>query len=216
VTATATLKRSAQRELIVQLSLLTLLVAWFIWFGRDAFAGSTAVFASLLLLVLVWSHWKRGDSLREIGLRLDTVPRTALLFAPIAITVVTLTLAIGASMESLRFPATHVAIGTLARLVLFGIAQQYVLLGFYYRGIAGVVRSSTGAILLTALIFAAFHIPNPFLMIVTFLAGAIAVAIYRRSPNLWVNGITHGIISFVLYYSLPDTVTGGLRVGPGY
>jgi membrane protease YdiL (CAAX protease family) len=216
VTDTALVKPGAQRAVIVQLLLVTVLVAWFIWFGRDAFAGSAAVFGSLLLLVLIWSHLKRGDSFGEIGFRIDTARRTALLFAPVAITVVTLTLAIGAWMESLRFPAPHVAIGTLVRLVLFGIAQQYVLLGFFYRGIDGLVRSSTSAILLTALIFAAFHIPNPFLMTVTFFAGAIAAAIYRRSPNLWVNGTMHGFISFVLYYSLPDTVTGGLRVGPGY
>jgi membrane protease YdiL (CAAX protease family) len=206
----------AQHDVLVQLSLVTVLVAWFIWFGRNAFAGSTAAFASLLLLALIWSHRKRGDSLREIGFRLDTAPRTAVLFAPVAIVAITLTLAAGAWLESLRFPATHVAIGGIVKLVLFGIAQEYILLGFYYRGIARVVRKPASVLVLTALLFAAFHIPNPFLMIVTFLAGAIAVAIYRRSPNLWVNGITHGIISFVLYYSLPDTVTGGLRVGPGY
>jgi membrane protease YdiL (CAAX protease family) len=53
-------------------------------------------------------------------------------------------------------------------------------------------------------------------MIVTFGAAIIAAAVYQRSPNLWVNGLTHGLISFVVYYSLPNAVIGGLRVGPDY
>lgn len=212
----ATLNPTAKRDVLIQLALVTFIVASFIWIGRHAFPGSTTIFAVLLLLVLIWSHWKRRDSLRELGFRLDTAPRTALLFAPVAIAAITLTLAAGVWMESLKFPPINVAIRMLAKLLLFGIAQQYVLLGFYHRGIASVVPTPMSALLLTAFVFAAFHVPNPFLVTVTFFAAGIATAIYRHSPNLWVNGFTHGVISFVLYYSLPNTVTGGLRVGPEY
>jgi membrane protease YdiL (CAAX protease family) len=207
---------AAPHLVLVQLVLVTVIVASFMWIGRHAFAGSSAVFASVLIAVLIWSHRQRGDSLRELGFRLDTAPRAVLLFTPILAVVIAAMLAAGAWMASLRFPQLPNAIRTLARLVLFGIAQQYVLLAFYYRGIASVMRRPASAVLLTALVFAAFHIPNPFLMIVTFVAAGIGLAVYRRSPNLWVNGVVHGVVSFTLYYSLPVTVTGGLRVGPGY
>jgi membrane protease YdiL (CAAX protease family) len=212
----ATPKSSAPREVLIQLTLVTFLVTSFIWIGRHAFAGSKVVFAVLLILILLWSHRRRGDSLRAIGFRLDTAPRTVLSFAPIAIAIITLTLAVGLWMHSLRFPPIPAALYTLAKLLLFGIAQQYVLLGFYHRGIARLVPAPLAAVLITALLFAAFHVPNPFLMVVTFFAAVIATLIYRYSPNLWVNGITHGIVSFALYYSLPVSVTGGLRVGPEY
>jgi membrane protease YdiL (CAAX protease family) len=200
----------------VQLALVTLLVASYIWFGRHAFPGSQAAFAVLLALLLLSSHRQRGDSARGIGFRLDTAPRTALWFAPVAVVALAITLAAGSWKNSLAFPAFPGWLLMLGKLLLFGIAQQYALLGFYHRGIEKLVPSPAAAMLLTALVFAAFHVPNPFLVVVTFFAALVAVAIYRRSPNLWVTGLTHGLISFFLFYSLPFSLTGGLRVGPEY
>jgi membrane protease YdiL (CAAX protease family) len=204
------------REVLIQLAIVTLVIASFIWIGRHSFHGSNAVFAIVLLGALIWSHRKRGDTFRALGFRLDTAPRAALLLVPIAIAVIAVTIAIGIWMKTLRSPSPEVALRMLAKLFVFGIAQQTVLLGFYYRGLARLLRSPWSALLVTALVFAAFHIPNPFLMIVTFVAAIIAAAVYQRSPNLWVNGLTHGLISFVVYYSLPNAVIGGLRVGPDY
>src|SRR4030095_3286360 len=85
--------RVAPRAVLIQLALVTLMIASFIWIFRDAFRGSTAAFAVLLLVVLIWSHRQRGDSLRDLGFRLDTAPRTALLFAPVALVVVSAALA---------------------------------------------------------------------------------------------------------------------------
>jgi membrane protease YdiL (CAAX protease family) len=208
--------RVAADAVLIQLALVTLMIASFIWIFRHAFRGSPAAFAVLLIAVLVWSHRKRGDSLRDLGFRLDTTPRAALLFAPVALVVVSVALAGGALMGSLRFPPFYYSLHQLADLIPFGIAQQYVLLAFYYRGIASIVRTPGRAALLAALVFSALHVPNVFLMVVTFFGGMIAAAIYRRSPNLWVNGIAHGLISFTLGYTMPLTVTHNLRVGPGY
>lgn len=207
---------AAPHLVLVQLVLVTVIVASFMWIGRRAFAGSTAVFAAALIAVLIWSHRQRCDSLRGLGFRLDTAPRAALLFIPILAVVIAATLVTGAWMATLRFPPLPNAIRSLTKLLLFGFAQQYVLLAFYYRGIASVVPRPASALMLTALVFAAFHIPNPFLMIVTFVTAGISVVVYRRSPNLWVNGVVHGVVSFTLYYSVPVAVTGGFRVGPEY
>jgi membrane protease YdiL (CAAX protease family) len=206
----------APRTVLIQLALVTLAIASFIWIFRHAFRGSFAIFALLLVVVLIWSHRTRGDSLRELGFRLDTAPRAALLFAPIALVVASLALAAGAWWGSLRFRSFDNSLYQLAELIPFGIAQQYILLAFYYRGIVRVVHTPGCAALLTALVFSALHLPNVFLMAVTFFAGAIAVAVYKRSPNIWVNGITHGLMAFTLAYSLPLSLTHNLRVGPGY
>jgi uncharacterized protein len=198
------------------LVLVTLVIASFIWFGRHAFPGATVVFSLVLVALFAWSHRQRGESARDLGFRLDTAPRAALLLVPIGIMAIALTLFAGWAAQSLRFPAAPDALNMLAKLLLFGIAQQYVLLGFYYRGIARLVPAPTGALLLTALVFAAFHLPNPFLCCVTLFAAMIAVMVYRRAPNLWLIGVVHGVISFCLYYALPVEWTGGLRVGPEY
>jgi membrane protease YdiL (CAAX protease family) len=208
--------RVAPRVVLIQLALVTLMIASFIWIFRHAFRGSIAIFAVLLVVVLIWIHRTRGDSLRDVGFRLDTAPRTALLFAPVALVVASVVLAAGAWWGSLRFRSFDNSLRQLAELIPFGIAQQYILLAFYYRGIVRVVRTPGCAALLTALVFSALHVPNVFLMAVTFFAGAVAVAVYQRSPNIWVNGITHGLMAFTLAYSLPLTLTHNLRVGPGY
>jgi membrane protease YdiL (CAAX protease family) len=208
--------RATVSNVVIQLALVTLMIASFVWIIRPAFRGSTPAFVVLLAVVLIWSHRKRGDSLRELGFRLDTAPRTALLFAPVALVIASAALAAGAWMGTLRFPPFDYSLHQLSDLIPFGIAQQYVLLAFYYRGIASLVHTPGRAVLLAALVFSAFHVPNVFLIVTTFLAGLIAAAIYRRSPNLWVNGITHGLISFTLGYTVPLSVTHNLRVGPGY
>lgn len=208
--------RVAPGAVLIQLALVTLMIASFIWFFPHAFRGSMAAFAVLLIAVLIWSHRKRGDSLRDLGFRLDTAPRTALLFAPVVLVVVSVALAAGASMGSLRFPPLGYSLHQLAGLIPFGIAQQYVLLAFYYRGIASIVHTPGRAALLAALVFSALHVPNVFLIVVSSFGGVIAAAIYRRSPNLWVNGIAHGLISFTLVHTVPLAVTHNLRVGPGY
>jgi membrane protease YdiL (CAAX protease family) len=206
----------APRTVLIQLALVTLMIASFIWIFRHAFRGSTALFAVLLLVVLLWSHRTRRDSLRDLGFRLDTASRTALRFTPVALVVVSVALAAGAWLGSLRFRSFDNSLHQLADLIPFGIAQQYILLAFYYRGIVRVVHTPRCAALLSALVFSALHAPNVFLMSVTFFAGAIAVAVYQRSPNIWVNGITHGLMAFTLAYSLPLTLTHNLRIGPGY
>jgi membrane protease YdiL (CAAX protease family) len=208
--------RAAPSAVLIQLALVTLMIASFIWIVRPAFRGSTPAFMVLLVVVLVWSHRQRGDSLRKLGFRLDTAPRTALLFAPVALVIASAALAVGARMGSLRFPPFGYSLHQLTDLIPFGIAQQYVLLAFYYRGIASIVHTPGRAVLLAALVFSALHVPNVFLIVVTFLAGLIAAAIYQRSPNLWVNGITHGLVSFTLGYTVPLSVTHNLRVGPSY
>jgi membrane protease YdiL (CAAX protease family) len=86
----------------------------------------------------------------------------------------------------------------------------------FYRRLIEALGSSRAAAAGAAILFAVFHLPNGFLMAVTLAAGAFACALYQREPNVPIIGVAHGSISFALYYALPASITGGLRVGPGY
>jgi membrane protease YdiL (CAAX protease family) len=215
--STATASRfDVRANVLIQLTVLTSVIASFIWIARGTFVASTVVFWLTVSLILYWAHRSRGDSLRQIGFRFDTAAQAVPLMGSVTMVVVLATLLIGAWMNAWHFPSIEIALSSLVHLLLFGIAQQYVLLGFYYRGFASVLGTPASALLLTAVVFSAFHIPNFFLMTVTFFAGIVGTLVYRRAPNLWVNGIAHGSISFTLYYALPIELTHGLRVGPGY
>lgn len=186
------------------------------WIWRRSFPGATGLFAVALLAALTAGQVQRRESLRAVGFRLDTFGKAAALLIPFAAVVIALVVSVGHLSGSARFPPASTAVPAVAKLVVFGLAQQYVLLGFFYRRLEEVLPNAALSLSATAAVFALFHLPNPFLTAVTFCAGLIAAMVYRRAPNLWVNGITHGLISYCLYFSLSAELTRGLRVGPGY
>lgn len=207
---------SDQKRDALMIALVLGLIISYIWLWQRAFAGSTGLFSAVLIAVLVAGHFDRGESIRGVGFRLDTAPQAARLLTPIVAAIVASLLLIGHELGSARFPSPSAASASIAQAVAFGLAQQYVLLGVFFRRLQAAFPGAWAPLVAAATLFAACHLPNPFLTVVTFAAGVIAAAVYRRAPNLWVIGIAHGLLSFTLYYSLPFEITGGLRVGPGY
>ena len=65
-------------------------------------------------------------------------------------------------------------------------------------------------------VFGLLHLPNPFLVALTAVAGTLACWLYGRVPNVPALGVSHGVFSFVVYYGLPRVLTGGLRIGPTF
>ena len=94
--------------------------------------------------------------------------------------------------------------------------DPYGLLCLLYRRLLDVIASPRSAALGAGSAFALFHLPNPLLVGVTFVAGSVSCALYRRVPNVFVLGIAHAAISMVLFSALPVSMTHQLRVGPGY
>jgi len=202
------------RSILVQMALVALLILSFMWFWRPVH-GSPVVFAAALIILLLLSHRARDDSLRNLGFRFDTTYDAAKILVPIGVAAVVATLIAGTSLGGRGLPPAQAALPNFAKGMVFGLLQQYLLLAFFYRGIAVLLRGPV-AIVATAALFALFHLPNTFLMAVTFAAGLVSVAVYRRSPNLWVSGVVHGLVSYSLYCLLPTSITAGLRVGPEY
>jgi membrane protease YdiL (CAAX protease family) len=192
------------------------LILSYIWIWQDAFNGAPAVLTLALACALIAGHIERGESLRDAGLRLDTLGAALAILAPVTAIVIGAALLIGGVVGSVRFPPPAFAAASIGEAMAFGLVQQYVLLGFFYPRLAGMLPGRAAAAVATAAVFALCHLPNAFLTAVTFGAGLIATSVYRRAPNLWAIGAAHGLISFTIYYSLPIEVTGALRVGPGY
>ena len=203
------------RELAA-MAFVSLLLLSYIWIWRRSFQGAATLFAVVLLATLTAGHVLRRESLRDVGFRLDTFARASMLLAPVAAVVIALAMLIGYLSGSARFPPASRAMPSIAEAVVFGLAQQYLLLGFFYRRLEEALPKPASSLLGAAAVFALFHLPNPFLTAVTFFAGLVAAWVYRRAPNLWVNGVIHGLTSYCLYFSLSPELTGGLRVGPGY
>ena len=99
-------------------------------------------------------------------------------------------------------------------VMVWGGAQQFVLQTVILRESQAV--AGRGAVLLAAVIFAAMHLPNPFLVIVTFTGGLAWCWIYSRHPNIAPLALSHAAATVVILLSFAPAVTGGLRTGWHY
>jgi membrane protease YdiL (CAAX protease family) len=105
--------------------------------------------------------------------------------------------------------------GNLAALIPWALGQQFALHTVFLRE-AQVTFSRGAGIWIAALMFAALHLPNPFLTVMTG-AGALAWCwIYDRYPNLLPMALSHALLTLAILYAFDDAVTGRLRVGAGY
>jgi CAAX prenyl protease-like protein len=103
----------------------------------------------------------------------------------------------------------------IAVLIPWGLGQQFALQTVFLRE-AQTVLSKSSAIWLAALLFAALHLPNPFLTAATALGALAWCWIYNRHPNLLPLALSHAIVTLAILYAFDEAVTGGLRVGAAY
>jgi membrane protease YdiL (CAAX protease family) len=100
-------------------------------------------------------------------------------------------------------------------LVVWGGAQQWILQTVILRE-AQRTTSRRAGVAVAALLFAALHLPNPFLFAVT-LGGALGwCAIYDRYPNVLPLALSHALVTLAILYAFDDAITGGLKTGAAY
>lgn len=210
----ATMDRASTRS-VAEVTLVVILIGAFLWFGRESSLAAQAAFATALLAILGYAHWQAGEGSREIGFRWDTFGATSRLLLPVVLVGSVLILGTALALGETPIPSLATVMRRTAQFVGFGVAQEYIMLGFIFRRVQRVAGAGF-APALTALLFALLHLPNGFLTAVTFLWGMVACLVYRRSPNVWANGVAHGLLSTLLFLALPYAVTGGLYVGMEY
>ncbi len=201
---------------LVEVTAMAALLLSYIWGWQGIFRGDFLLVAALYFALGYLSHLRRGETARQLGLRFDNwraATRNASLIVSVGLCV---PLAVGAALGAWHFQPWSSSLASLPWGLVWGTAQQYGLLCFLYRRLLEILDSPRGATLGAATIFAVLHVPNPLLLGVTFVAGLVSCTLYRREPNVFVLGVAHAAISFVLYGALPHSITHGLHVGPGY
>jgi membrane protease YdiL (CAAX protease family) len=106
-------------------------------------------------------------------------------------------------------------LGSLAPLVLWGGAQQWVLQTVVVREAQRATSRRVG-IVIAALLFGAIHLPNPFLAPVTAAAALAWGWLYDRHPNIIPLALSHGLGTLAIRYAFDDRITGRLRIGASY
>ncbi len=173
--------------------------------------------AALVPVFTVATHAARRESIRRLGFgRKDF--RAALPLLPGVATGVCLFLAAGSLAGTVRaMTLGEIALG-FAAYVVWGVFQQYLLNAFLANRLAEFAGSPRSRLvpLGAATLFSLAHLPNWFLMAVTFAGGYLSVRVYQRYRSLYVLGIAHALIAFALFLAVPDSISGHFLIGPRY
>jgi membrane protease YdiL (CAAX protease family) len=182
----------------------------YVWFVEGhAPRAAVLVPGALVVLLTVWHavrHQEWGFSMRALagGLRLALA---------ITLPLVLMILAAGAVAGTLHDRRDF--LGSVAPLIVWGGAQQWVLQTVVLRE-AQHATSRTAGIVVAALLFGAVHVPNPFLAPVTAVAALIWCWVYDRYPNIIPLALSHALGTLAILYAFDDRITGRLRIGASY
>jgi hypothetical protein len=154
------------------------------------------------------------DSFTRLGIRFDNLARAARVMLPPTAIAAGVVLALGLMLSSPRLSLERLFLN-FGYYILWGFAQQYALQAFILLrlldgGLTG--RAPPAA----AALFALVHFPNPGLVVMTFAAGWMWCALFRREPNLLILAVSHACLAVVAEAMLPAAVIGGYHVGPKY
>lgn len=208
------LDRSLAAWEIISVVSSCLIAEWVI----TAVAGSSNILIVVPIIFafgfMFWSHRLRGESLKDIGFRLDNFGSALRLLVLPMILATAILLGIGYWNGSIDFFRSRGGVLGMPLLgILWGLVQQYALQGFINRRAQIAWGSGTVSILIVALLFGAFHLPNPALTAATFIGGLIWATVYQRAPNLFALAISHGLMTWIFISTLPSGPLRGLRVG---
>jgi membrane protease YdiL (CAAX protease family) len=173
--------------------------------------------AILVPAFTVATHAARRESVRWLGFAWKDF-RTALSLLVWAGAPAGLFLAAGSLAGTVRrMTPGEMALGFSA-YVVWGVFQQYLLNGFLANRLAEFAGGPRSRLvpLVAAALFSLVHLPNWFLMAVTFAGGYLSVRVYQRYRSLYVLGIAHALIAFALFLAVPDSVSGHFLIGPRY
>jgi hypothetical protein len=197
-------------ELVAAYALLLALV----WQVAPRHASALGI---ALAAVLVASWWRRGATLASLGLSPRTWRsgwRTMLL---VSLAGVAALAAIGIALGSASLAGDRFE--WLGDYALGIVGQQILLQGLYAPGFDALVRPGrrhdAKAIAGATLAFAGLHVPNPWLVVGTLVAGAFWVVHFRRHRNLPAVLASHLLLGAAAMASLGPGPLWNLRVGAG-
>jgi len=96
------------------------------------------------------------------------------------------------------------------------VVQQLLLQNMIYRRVRSALGATGSAALLSGVLFAAAHVPNPVLVPATLVWGTIATRLFERRPSIIAIALLQTLLSSLLIWLTPVAWNHQFRVGPGY
>jgi membrane protease YdiL (CAAX protease family) len=205
---------------IASVSASVLIAEWILSAAAGRSKLIVAAPISLAFTFIILSQLLHGESLRDLGFRFDNFFRALkLLLLPMA-TVAAIALLVafltGTRPDFFRWHSDRPIAAQFLLGIGWGFVQQYVLQSFMNRRAQLVWGRGVISVLVTALIFAVLHFPNPWLMVVTFVGGLVWAFVFQRAPNLFALAVSHSVMTWLLVSALPVSALHHLRIGFKY
>lgn len=169
--------------------------------------GPIALLAPLLLVLL------RRPGLYDLGLGWRGFASSLWIFpAAVLLSVASVQLAKNfGTFHTLYAPDfSHVA-----GYVVWTLYQQFLLQDYLVPRLSAFL-SGGRAIMVAAILFSVAHLPNLPLVLATLVWGAVSGLLFRRYRNLYVLGLTQGLLGLCFAVCIPDAWHHHMRVGLGY
>lgn len=188
-----------------------LLVEWVVL----SFVGSSKLVGAVPIILAVgfmlYSHRERGETIHDIGFRTDNfLAACRLLLLPTAVVVLVAVAVAWFTDDSILVAPWR---NRFLFLPLWALFQQYILNGFINRRAQLAVGQGPKSIVLVAIVFSLFHLPNPLLALLTLFGGLVWAIIYQRQPNLFALALSHTVCSMTLALTISPKLLNSLRVG---
>ena len=170
-----------------------------------------------LLGVVVCSHFLYGDRLKEMGLTAYELRACARLVFPllVAITISSVAYALWKRSWVIMVPYTHAWVSFVGYTVWCSF-QQYLAQSYFHRRLRTIIKTPHLSSLAVAIMFSGAHIPNPILIVATFVGGFVLAEVFARHPNIWPLAFLQAVAGFLIGVLAPAALIHHMRVGPGY
>jgi hypothetical protein len=197
---------------VVQLVLVLVTIEGALWSQGTAQARWILLAFVTLIMCVLWSR----PRVRELGLGWRGMTGASIAL-PIAFVVSSALFIVAWRTGTLKIlygdrPVSWHAI----HYVIWALEQQFLLNAFFYKRFENLIGDNTRALLATAVLFSAVHIPNPVLVPATFLGGLFFVSVFRRFRNIYPLAVAHAMLGLTLALTIPDHWLRHMRVGIGF
>lgn len=200
-----------RRNRIVELAVVYAAIQVALW--TDGTAKVIAMASAWI--VAVGSVLAERVSARKLGFGREGL-RASLWIVAAALGAFGVILTVGWSLGSLHGLAREALWLRVPAYLPWALAQQFAAQCFFFRRLEAISGNGFAAVIITSLLFAGAHLPNPVLVPATLLAEFLWTLAYRRYRNLYAISIAHALLAVGLAVAVPEAWHHYMRVGIGY
>ncbi len=172
------------------------------------------IFAPLVLVLTLGIVLARRPTREELGLGWRSFVRS-LWILPAAIVLGIVSAFVAAKFGTLH-PLYKADFAHITGYVIWTVYQQLLLQDYFMDRLLRLGLSGSTAVTIAGTLFAAAHLPSPWLTAATLVWGIVSCALFRRYRSIWALGLAQGLLGLCFAICIPDALHHHLRVGLGY